>query len=229
MIENTFTTLHFYQIRGFWNKFFAFRTMGFSKMNPLKGKGMLVGKLLGTGAGLGFSRTPNWGQYALLSIWKTEEDAANYVNQSYYHRKLKSLSYKEIILEMVPFQSRGIWDGKNPFPMIPPNVEANGQVAILTRAKLKLKNIPSFWKHVNPVNESLKNAKGRLFSAGMGEWHFSHPITFSVWDNMESAKDFAYQQHFHSTAIKDARDGEWFKEDLFVRFEVKRFDTTALK
>jgi hypothetical protein len=229
MIENTYTTIHFYQIEGFWNKFFAFRTMGFSKMNPLKGKGMLMGKLLGTGAGLGFSRKPNWGQYALLSIWKTEKESEIYEQQSYYHRKLKTLSFKATILEMVPFQSRGIWDGKNPFPMISPNAESIGQVAILTRAKLKLKKIPSFWKHVNPVNESLKKAKGRLFSAGMGEWHFSHPITFSVWDNMESAKDFAYQQHFHSTAIKDAREGEWFKEDLFVRFEVKCFDTNSFK
>jgi hypothetical protein len=224
MIENTFTTINFYQIDGAWSRFLAFSLMGISKFKKVKGDGMLVGKLLGTGAGLGFSRNPNWGQYALLGVWEEEKSAKKFFESNFFHRKFTKLSHKQVVLEMEPFQSRGIWDGKNPYPDIPSSAEGQGQVAILTRAKLKFKNIPSFWKHVDPVNESLKNAEGRLFSAGMGEWHFSHPITFSVWENIEQAKDFAYQQRFHAEAIKGARVGGWFKEDLFVRFQVKKFE-----
>jgi len=224
MTENTFTTVNFYQIDGLWSRFRAFSLMGISKFRKVKGDGMLVGKLLGTGAGLGFSRKPNWGQYALLGVWKDENAAKKFFETNFFHNRFKKLAHKQVVLEMEPFQSRGIWDGKNPYPNIPAQAESEGQVAILTRAKLKLKNIPSFWKHVDPVNESLKNSKGRLFSAGMGEWHFSHPITFSVWENIDHAKEFAYTQRFHAEAIKGARNGGWFKEDMFVRFTILKLE-----
>lgn len=222
MTVNTFTTITFYQIEGILPRFLAFSIMGISKFRKIKGKGLLIAKLLGTGSELGFSRKPNWGQYALFAIWENEEKAAKFKETNFFHKQLQRLSQKQIELEMQPYQSRGIWDGKNPYPELTPSSETKGKVAILTRAKLNYKNIPSFWKHVDPVNESLKKAKGRLFSAGMGEWHFSHPITFSVWENIEQAKDFAYTQKFHAGAIKGAREGNWFKEDLFVRFKVEK-------
>lgn len=223
MTPNTHTTLVFYHFNGFWSRYMAISIMGFSKVIRPKGKGMLVGKLLGTGSGLGFSRKPNWGQYAHFAIWENEKQAEDYFGKSTLIRRLARWSQHQIILEMQPYQSRGIWDGNNPYPSIPNSADNDGAVAILTRAKLKAKNIWDFWKHVQPVNTSLANANGRLFSAGLGEWPFSHPITFSVWENLESAKEFAYRQPFHAAAIKGARDGGWFKEDLFVRFAVKKF------
>ncbi len=225
MTPNTYTTLVFYQFEGFWSRYMSISIMGFSKLIRPKGQGMLVGKLLGTGAGLGFSRKPNWGQYAHFAIWETEEAAKNYFEQSTLIRRLSKHAQHKVVLEMEPYQSRGIWDGKNPYATIPTSAEMEGKVAILTRAKLKGKNILDFWKHVAPVNSSLAESKGRLFSAGMGEWPFSHPITFSVWENIQAAKEFAYSQPFHSAAIKGAREGGWFKEDLFVRFAVKKMET----
>jgi heme-degrading monooxygenase HmoA len=222
MTENTFTTVNFYQIEGAWLRFLAFMLMGISKFRKVKSEGMLIGKLLGTGSGLGFSRKPNWGQYALLCVWTNEKAAKHFFESNFFHERFKKLANKEIIFEMQPFESRGIWDGKNPFPIIPLQAASEGQVAILTCAKFKLRHIPSFWKHVDPVNKSLKSAKGRIFSVGMGEW-LSRPITFSVWENIEQAKAFAYAQGFHSEAIKRARDGGWFKEDLFVRFTIEKF------
>jgi spheroidene monooxygenase len=224
MTPNTHTTLTFYQFDGFFSRYMAISIMGFSKVLRPKGKGMLVGKLLGTGSGLGFSRKPNWGQYAHFAIWENEETADNYFQTSKLIRRLNRWAQSKTVLEMQPFQSRGIWDGKNPYSEIPSSAEQGGRVAILTRAKLKPKNILDFWKHVEPVNTSLVNSKGRLFSAGMGEWPFSHPITFSVWENIEAAKEFAYAQPFHSAAVKGAREGAWFKEDLFVRFGLKKFE-----
>ncbi len=223
MTQNTHTTLIFFQFEGFWSRYMAISIMGFSKVIRPKGKGMLVGKLLGTGSGLGFSRKPNWGQYAHFAIWENEDRAKEYFSSSALIRRLTKWSQKQVVLEMQPYQSRGIWDGKNPYPQIPTSAEMEGSVAILTRAKLKTKNILDFWKHVEPVNTSLANSKGRLFSAGLGEWPFSHPITFSLWEDISAAKEFAYSQPFHAAAIKGARDGSWFKEDMFVRFGVKKF------
>ena len=187
MTPNTYTTLRFFQFNGFWSRYMAISIMGFSKVIRPKGKGMLVGKLLGTGSGLGFSRKPNWGQYAHFAVWTNEVDAEKYFDKSTLIRRLGKWSQSQTIMELQPYQSRGIWDGKNPYQGIPKQAEMEGPVAILTRAKLKFKNIPDFWKHVRPVNTSLGNSDGRKFSAGLGEWPFSHPITFSVWENIDYA------------------------------------------
>ena len=42
---------------------------------------------------------------------------------------------------------------------------------------------------------------------------------------MDKAKAFAYGHPEHAKAIKGARDGNWFKEDLFVRFSVMENNT----
>ncbi|MDG2463745.1 MAG: hypothetical protein P8M61_01535 [Crocinitomicaceae bacterium] len=55
------------------------------------GKGMLVGKLLGTGSGLGFSGKPNWGQYAHFAVW-TETDTKKYFDSSTFIRRLAKWS-----------------------------------------------------------------------------------------------------------------------------------------
>ena len=135
----------------------AISIIGFSKLIRPMGKGMLVGKLLGTGSGLGFSGKPNWGQYAHFAVW-TETDAKKYFDSSTLIRRLAKWSQGHAVLEMQPYQSRGVWDGKNPYSGIPKQREKGGSVTILTRAKLKFKNIPDFWKHVRPVNTSLGNS-----------------------------------------------------------------------
>ncbi|CAN0170459.1 unnamed protein product, partial [Chrysoparadoxa australica] len=63
-----------------------------------------------------------------------------------------------------------------------------------------------------------------LFSAGLGEWPFSHPITLSVWRHLDDAKNFAYEHVEHAKAAQSARDGSWFKEDLFVRFSILKHE-----
>ncbi len=47
---------------------------------------------------------------------------------------------------------------KTHIPGYPNKGKWGGSVTILTRAKLKFKNIPDFWKHVRPVNTSLGNS-----------------------------------------------------------------------
>ncbi len=225
MTKGSYTTLTIYRFEGFWAKYVAISAMGFSKLWFPKPTYASVNKLLGTGSGLGFSRKPNYGQYAHFGVWENEGDEQKYASKNILLRWMDHVCFEKIILEMAPFQSRGIWDGLNPYPGIASMAEKEGQIAILTRAKVKGKHIFDFWKHVNPSNHRLSLSEGRLFSAGLGEWPFSHPITFSVWKNLDFAKAFAYQHPEHAAAIKGARDGGWFREDLFVRFEILKFHT----
>ncbi len=215
------TTLTFYRFRGFLSAYLAFSTMGFSKFFTPRAKGMRVGKLLGNGAGLGFSHLPNWGKYSFLAIWDDEQLRVPYFTNSLLQRWLRFISTEQLHLVMEPIQSRGVWDGENPYPTLPAKTtEQVNPVAILTRAKLRFSKLPAFWRQVPKANNGLAAATDKLLTAGMGEWPFSHPITFSVWKTTEAAENFAYKMSQHSEAIRLARTENWFREDLFVRYKI---------
>jgi len=77
-----------------------------------------------------------------------------------------------------------------------------------------------FWKSVPNASRAIKNAKGVEWFKGIGEWPFIQQATFSVWDNLESVKNFAYNSGPHAEIIKKTRKRKWYKEDLFARFEI---------
>jgi heme-degrading monooxygenase HmoA len=46
--------------------------------------------------------------------------------------------------------------------------------------------------------------------------------TFSVWENVEALKNFAYNSPEHQEAIKKTRQIDWYKEEMFARFQPYR-------
>ena len=221
MDQKPITILTLYYFKGFFPKYLALSLMGLSKIRFRKDNS-IVNKFLGTGSGLGFSRIPDFGKYANFSIWKNQEDFQGYFKKSRFYNYILSLSCKVIQYDLYIEQSKGVWDKMNPYPNAPKKATVQGSVAILTRAKVKPKNLISFWKRVRSTNSSLKHSKGLQFSAGLGEWPFSHPITFSVWDSIEDANNFSTGQSAHGKAAKSSVDHKWFRESLFVRYSIKK-------
>ena len=77
-----------------------------------------------------------------------------------------------------------------------------------------------FWKSVPKASLAIKNAEGVEWFKGIGEWPFIQQATFSVWDNLESVKNFAYNKGAHSEIVKKTKKRNWYSEDLFARFEI---------
>ncbi len=75
-----------------------------------------------------------------------------------------------------------------------------------------------FWKSVKAVAASLEVAPGRIFDIAIGET-YQLAATFSVWDNTDNMKAFAYAPGKHTDVIKRARDEDWLEEELFARFK----------
>ena len=44
--------------------------------------------------------------------------------------------------------------------------------------------------------------------------------TFSVWQNKQAMKNFAYQMKDHQEVIQKTRKQNWYSEDMFVRFKI---------
>lgn len=178
-------------------------------------------KLMGTGRGLGFTAEPDWGRYALLSVWPDEASAREFHATSPLARRYQRHAARFSTVLLATLTSHGGWNGRNPFlPADPSAGERSGPVAVLTRATIRPARLLRFWSQVAPVSRRLREAPGLLASIGIGEAPFFRQATFSLWESIDAMKEFAYGTHEHRTAVERTRREAWYGEDLFARFAV---------
>lgn len=187
-------------------------------------------KLMGTGKNGSFDIHPDWNQWAVLIILNDELLMMNEENRKVklqtikgtfinFYLKLFNCKIETIILN--PIVSHGTWDGKKCFGNLSTKSnEIVGKIAVLTRATIRLNRLTSFWKNVPKVNEKMSENKGLIYSIGMGEIPFIKQATLSIWEDVESMKNFAYQQKEHVEVIQKTRKENWYSEEMFTRFEV---------
>ena len=65
-----------------------------------------------------------------------------------------------------------------------------------------------------------KNFFNALFKIGLAEVPFLQSVTFSIWENEEDMNKFARKRGPHAEAIKAVREGKWFSEELYARFNI---------
>ena len=180
--------------------------------------GLKFFKMLGSGHGLGFSLKPNFNRYGLLCVWENETAATTFFAQNPNVLQYREHTAESWTIWLKAVQAHGLWDSVNPFSEAAVNLKTEGPVAALTRATIRLKALPSFWKHVPQTSQALKDADGLLCSIGLGELPFIRQATFSVWENAEALKNYAYKNAMHKEVIKRTREENWYKEELFARF-----------
>ena len=185
-----------------------------------KTDGLSFFKLLGTGSGKGFSLYPDFSTYAILCVWKNESYSKKFIEDS-NHSKLiseKAFSREDFFLNSI--KSHGLWDGINPFSITKDELNKRSKIGIITRATLNKNKLFEFWKSVPQASKAIQDAKGVEWFKGIGEWPFIQQATFSVWDSIGSVKNFAYGNGVHSKIVTKTRKRNWYKEDLFARFEL---------
>ena len=180
--------------------------------------GLKFFKMLGSGQGLGFSLKPNFNRYGLLCTWESEQAATTFFAQNPSVLQYLEHTSESWTIWLKPIQAHGLWDGINPFSEANATLKTDGPIAALTRATIRLKALPSFWKHVPQTSQALKETDGLLCSIGLGELPFIRQATFSVWENAEALKNYAYKNALHKEVIKRTREENWYKEELFARF-----------
>lgn len=198
------------------HRFWAFTQMGKgTQLANVPGLGFF--KLLGTGAGNGFSLRPDFSTYALLLVWKDEQSAIDFESHSFLQDYFKRAQQVRL-LNLQSFKSSGLWSGENPFSASVEKVDEKEAVAIITRATLRWNRLFSFWKNVPQASRAIELAKGVNYFKGIGEWPFIQQATISLWDSLEDVIQFAYKGAIHSNIVKKTRSQKWYAEDLFARF-----------
>jgi len=134
-------------------------------------------------------------------------------------KRYEAKSSEQWCIYMKSVGAKGAWSGKNPFVKSEEVDLENPLIAVITRATIKRKHFLKFWKFVPTSQAPLANNNGLIYTKGIGEVPFLQMATFSVWRDKASLMDFAYNSKEHTEAIKKTRQIDWYKEELFSRFQ----------
>ncbi|MFP4280351.1 MAG: aminodeoxychorismate lyase [Halochromatium sp.] len=196
----------------------AFLFMGFRRL--FIGDDVPAGefRLMGCGGDDGFSILPDLRTYCLMSALP---DAATdrRLRQSRFYRRIAEPSQAQLHILLRPISGHGTWDGREPFAYSGERA-ADGPLAVLTHARVHDHRLRAFWRSVPRIRQHLRDAPGCLFHIGFGEGPLRTLATFSLWQDVERMRAFAYQQSPHHRTLRAARQEHWLSESIFVRFRV---------
>ncbi|MGI4872487.1 MAG: spheroidene monooxygenase [Janthinobacterium lividum] len=202
------------------HRYWGLSQMGTSPGRLRKVPGLRFFQLLGSGAANGFGALPNLDRYGLLAVW---EDAA--ASEVFFGHHPLWAGYERHSREiwtagLAPFRSYGAWGGTNPFDYATAESGSAGPLAVLTRASIRLRKTPRFWRYVEPTSRALATVPGVRLAIGLGELPLVRQATFSIWESAEAMQQYAYHNAQHREAMQLTRREDWYGEELFARFRV---------
>lgn len=211
------TTISFFRYATLPDKWWGFKQMGLAGEALGAVPGLRFHKMLGSGAGNGFSIWPNLGVYGLLGVWSHEAAARQFFDRHALFQNFRGRCEGWWTVYMEAAKAHGEWEGQMPFP-ITADYDPERPVAVITRATIHTHHLWRFWRFVPPVSRSVENKEGLLFSVGIGELPLVQQATFSLWKNSELMTAYAYRSKYHKEVVRRTRELGWYKEELFCRF-----------
>jgi len=211
--------------------FFAFLAMVCFRFPLWFNKRSRFWKLMGSGKNGSFDKRPDLQQWAIVSVSNLRFKQVQIKNYKgalllqklygkFISRWLTYFNCETITYLLESIEGHGLWDGKQVFGELPAKSDYDGQIAILTRATIRLSKLKQFWKYVDGTAAKMSEAEGYITSYGIGEIPWIKQATFSIWENKNAMKSFAYQTKEHQEVIQRTRAEHWYKEDMFVRFKI---------
>ena len=200
------------------------RRWGFAQMataqRPLQQvPGLRFQKLLGSGAG-GFGAWPNLRRYGFMAVWEDAAAAEAFFRTHPLWQQYRQRSAETWTANLAPLKAHGLWDGAAPFDYATEPTAPDAPVLVLTRASIRLRKTPRFWRYVAPVSATIADAPGVRAAIGLGELPVVRQATVSLWDSARAMQDYAYRSPQHKEVIRLTRQEDWYGEELFARFRV---------
>lgn len=200
--------------------------MALFRLPLLFNKNISFYKLMGSGKNGGFTVKPDLQQWAIMVTLKEEvyfPGNYNYIRTAYgafIIQWWRFFNTKHWTIVMEAIEGHGKWDGKEAFGTLPRISDYNGRLAVLTRATIRMSKAGDFWKNVDAVAREMAATPGFKYSIGIGEVPWIKQATFSIWQDKESMKQFAYTMQHHRQVVGRTRQEKWYSEDMFVRFKI---------
>ncbi|MDZ7676886.1 MAG: hypothetical protein U5K30_17700 [Acidimicrobiales bacterium] len=172
-------------------------------------------KLLGTGRGQQLARSADLRRWAVFATWPDRVGLESFLASSLTEPWDEAEERYDVVLD--PIGAHGSWDGVDPIAGTT-GEPGSGPIAVLTRAMVRWRRVPTFLRAVPAVDDATASAGGLLAAAGIGELPVGRQATFSLWRDEAAVRDFAYREPRHAEVIERARDEGWYGEEWFARF-----------
>lgn len=156
---------------------------------------------------------------AYLSLWPDDASLSRFraTRLARWQRARRHLS-----LTLNPIQSFGSWAGRDPLRGHRGDPDPSQPVLLITHSRTRPRSMPSFMLADRPVVRSLPQQPGFVWAGGFVDRPRSWDTgTLSLWRTAEDALRFAYRPGVHQQAVAAQREGGWFTESWFGRFEVR--------
>ena len=191
--------------------------MGFDRPVLSRTPGLRFWRLMGTGRGISMTLAADLRRWALFAVWEDESALDAFLAGSEPMAVRRALGAEAYDVKLAPLRVRGGWGGSNPLGEVAGEPDADGPVAVLTRATIRVRRLLPFYRSVPPPSDELARQPGMLASVGVGEWPLARQGTFSLWASADDVRAYALTPD-HREVMRRTRAENWYSEELFARF-----------
>ena len=200
-----------------WKAPLAMARLGIDRPRLARVTGLHFWRLLGTGRSDDTGRGADLRRTALFAVWDAESDLDRFLDgHPIAHRWRTGGESWHVRLRTLG--GHGRWRGIDPLEAVEPGCP-DGAIAVITRANVRWGSMREFGRAAREVDTELRTADGLIDVVGIGEAPIGRLATFSMWESAEAVREFAYRMPRHRQVIRETRDGDWYAEELFARFE----------
>ena len=203
---------------------FAFLGMAILRIPLWLNRGCKFWKLMGSGKDAQVDLAPDFKHWSIITTWDNKEDCDHFYAKSFPIKWFRLFGFEEFTIFLKPLSSHGLWSGIQPFTSDKNYKPSTQKIAVITRARINFGKLKEFKSNIKRAADQMKKSDGFILSAGVGENPFLDQATFSIWENTESMKNYAYKSFDHADIIKLTRERKWYSEDLFARFEILQME-----
>ncbi len=179
--------------------------------------GLVFWRLLGTGKGRSTGPGADLRRTALFAVWESEPDLDTFLEHSRIGRRWRG-GREAWHVRLRAVSGHGRWRNVDPLDGLEPALGGR-PVAVITRANVNRHAGRAFSAASKEVDAELHTAHGLIDVVGIGEAPIGRLATFSLWETDADVDEFAYRMPRHRQVIQETRDGDWYGEELFARFE----------
>ncbi|MEQ8305636.1 MAG: hypothetical protein RIA09_03670 [Hoeflea sp.] len=216
----TFSLFSFSSLR---QRLWAFAQMGLARPSLRATRDLGFFKLMGTGAGAGFSTKPNFGVYTLLAEWPSLDIAQERIRSARSLNGYRRTADRMATIYLEPVSTRGRWDGHE-FGIGADAPAQRMPLVAMTRASIRPSKLIRFWRRVPAISDAVDREPAKSFMIGTGEIPWLHQVTFSLWQSVDDMERFARDSATHGEAVRRAYQDDWFSEYCFTRFNLLSVD-----